>query len=81
MGPSGGGALPVAQIPEKVETRMVGMKDKHDERARKLEKRVKPFANERHRLDALENLRKWIAKLEQWDEIRLTVRVTPRDLN
>lgn len=81
MGPSGGGALPVAQIPEEVENRMGGMKDKHEEQARKLEKRVKPFENEQDRLDALENLRKWIAKLEKWDEMRLTVRVTPRDLN
>ena len=50
--------------------------------ARKLASRIEPFASEQERLEALDNIRKWIGKLEQWqEETRLKIRVTKRDLN
>ena len=49
---------------------------------RGLASRIEPFASEQERLDALENLRNWIEKLEHWqDEIRLKIKVSKRDLN
>ena len=50
--------------------------------ARKLASLIEPFASEQERLEALDNIRKWIGKLEQWqEETRLKIRVTKRDLN
>ena len=82
MGPGGGGALPLAQVLEEVGIRVVEMLNEKKRPARKLEKRIEPFASEQERLDALENLRNWIEKLEHWqDEIRLKIKVSKRDLN
>ena len=50
--------------------------------ARKPASRIEPFASEQERLEALDNFRKWIGKLEQWQEgMCLKIRVTKRDLN
>ena len=61
---------------------MVEMKNEKQDARGKLERRLNPFSSEEDRLDALENLRNWIEKLEDWrGEIRLRVEVSKRDLN
>lgn len=56
--------------------------DEKKKLARKLASRIEPFASEQERLEALDNLRKWIGKLKQWQEgTCLKIRVTKRDLN
>ena len=56
--------------------------EKKEKLARRLAQRIEPFASEQERLEALDNLRKWIGKLEHWqDEIRLRIKVSKRDLN
>ena len=58
------------------------MNNKDQDTRRKLEKHLNPFSSEQERLDALENLRRWIEKLEDWKGIsRLSIQVTKRDLN
>jgi hypothetical protein len=58
------------------------MENKNQHKKRRLEDRLTPFSSEKERLDALENLRNWIEKLEDWrGEIRLRVEVSKRDLN
>jgi hypothetical protein len=58
------------------------MKNKKQDKRGRLERRLSPFSSEEDRLDALENLRKWIEKLEGWrGEIHLGIEVSKRDLN
>lgn len=58
------------------------MKNQSQDQRRQLERHLNPFSSEQERLDALENLRKWIEKLENWKGIsRLSIQVTKRDLN
>ena len=82
MGAGRGRPVSVAQVPQEVETRVVGMTEKSGKLARRLASRIEPFASEQERLEALDNFRKWIGKLEQWQEgMCLKIRVTKRDLN
>jgi len=55
-------------------------RDKTEELRRKLE----PFETEDERQEAVRSLRRWIAKLQDWDkdhDWKLKIRVSDRDLN
>ena len=59
-------------------------KKSQEERRRELADRLEPFETEEERQEAVRNLRRWIAKLQDWDEEHnwnLKIRVSDRDLN
>ena len=58
------------------------MENKKQDKTRKLEQRLEPFASEKERLEALERFRNWVEKLKEWKSTQgLSVHISERDLN